>query len=99
MEASVYYKTMGKELSWIGAFNYTLGSAFLGGITPLQLGGIPLQLYICRREDITLPEGSAAIFTRGLLSAFVLPFLVPFIYYYRVYFTSAMVMPKVLISS
>ncbi len=81
-------KALGKELSWSGAFYYTMGGLFLGGVTPLQVGGVPLQLYICRREDITIPEASAAIFTRGLLSAFVLPFLAPFIYYYRVYFTS-----------
>jgi uncharacterized protein (TIRG00374 family) len=81
-------KALGKELSWSGAFYYTMGGLFLGGVTPLQMGGVPLQLYICRRENITIPEASAAIFTRGLLSAFVLPFLAPFIYYYRVYFTS-----------
>jgi uncharacterized protein (TIRG00374 family) len=81
-------KAMGKELSWSGSFYYTMGGAFLGGVTPLQVGGIPLQLYICRREGITIPEASAAIFTRGLLSIFFLPFLIPFVYYYRVYFTS-----------
>jgi len=81
-------KALGKELSWSGAFYYTMGGLFLGGVTPLQVGGIPLQLYICRKEGITIPEASAAIFTRGLLSVFVLPFLAPFVYYYRVYFTS-----------
>jgi uncharacterized protein (TIRG00374 family) len=81
-------KALGKKISWSGAFYYTIGGLFLGGVTPLQVGGVPLQLYICRREDITIPEASAAIFTRGLLSVFVLPFLAPFIYYYRVYFTA-----------
>ena len=70
-------KALGKEISWSGAFYYTVGGMFLGGITPLQVGGVPLQLYICRREDITIPEASAAIFTRGLLSIFVLPLLAP----------------------
>lgn len=84
-------KAMGKELSWSGAFYYTLGGLFLGSITPMQFGGIPLQLYVCRRENITFPEGTAAIFTRGLLSAFVLPFLIPFMYYYRVYLTTGMI--------
>jgi len=81
-------KALGKKLSWSGAFYYTMGGLFLGGVTPLQVGGVPLQLYICRREGITIPEASAAIFTRGLLTAFVLPFFAPFIYYNRVYFTS-----------
>ncbi|MCK4226290.1 flippase-like domain-containing protein [candidate division WOR-3 bacterium] len=84
-------KAMGKELSWLGAFHYTLGGLFLGGLTPMQVGGIPLQLYICRREGIPIPEGSAAIFTRGMLSAFVLPFLIPFMYLYRTHLTSGWV--------
>ena len=58
---------MGKELSCSGAFYYTLGGALLGGVTPMHLGGIPLQLYICKREDITLLEGSAY----GLFKHFV----------------------------
>jgi uncharacterized protein (TIRG00374 family) len=81
-------KALGEELSWTAAFYFTIGGLFLGGVTPLQVGGLPLQLYICRREGITIPEASAAIFTRGLLSAFVLPFFAPFIYYNRIYFTS-----------
>jgi uncharacterized protein (TIRG00374 family) len=83
-------KALGKEISWSGAFYYTVGGMFLGGITPLQVGGVPLQLYICRRENITIPEASAAIFTRGLLSFFVLPLLVPLVYYNRVFFTAGM---------
>ena len=83
-------KALGKKISWSGAFYYTIGGLFLGGVTPLQVGGVPLQLYICRRENITIPEASAAIFTRGLLSVFVLPFLAPLVYYYRVYFTAGM---------
>jgi len=82
---------MGKDLSWMGAFYFTLGGLFLGAVTPMQIGGIPLQLYVCKREGISLPEGSAAIFTRGLLSAFVLPFLIPFMFYYRVYLTTGMI--------
>lgn len=82
---------MGRELSWIGAFYFTLGGLFLGAVTPMQLGGIPLQLYVCKSEGISLPEGSATIFTRGLLSVFVLPFLIPFMYYYRVYLTAGVV--------
>lgn len=84
-------EAMGRKLSWSGGFYFTLGGLFLGGVTPMQVGGIPLQLYVCRKENIPLPEGSAAIFTRGLLSAFVLPFLIPFIYTYRVYFSTGMV--------
>ncbi len=81
-------EALGKELSWRGAFHFTMGGLPLGAITPMQVGGIPFQLYVCKKENILLPEGSAAIFTRGLLSAMVLPLLLPFIYYYRQYVTS-----------
>jgi uncharacterized protein (TIRG00374 family) len=81
-------KALGKKISWKGAFYFTMGGLAFGAITPMQIGGIPFQLYICKKEEITIPEGTAAIFSRGFLSALVLPFLIPFIYYYRQYMTS-----------
>jgi uncharacterized protein (TIRG00374 family) len=83
-------EALGKKLSWRGAFHFTMGGLPLGAITPGQVGGIPFQLYVCKREKILIPEGSAAIFTRGLLSAMVLPLLFPFIYYYRQFLTSGL---------
>jgi hypothetical protein len=65
-----------------------MGGLPLGAITPMQVGGIPFQLYVCKREKILVPEGSAAIFTRGLLSAMVLPLLLVPIWYYRQFLTS-----------
>lgn len=84
-------KALGNNISWSGAFYFTLGGLFLGGLTPMQVGGIPLQLYVCRKEGVSLPEGSAAIFTRGLLSAFVLPFLIPFLFYFRTHLSSGII--------
>lgn len=81
-------KALGKEITWKGAFYFTMGGLTFGAITPVQVGGIPFQLYVCRKEKISLPEGTAAVFSRGLLSALVLPFLLPFIYYYRKYLSS-----------
>jgi len=81
-------EALGKKLSWRGAFHFTMGGLPLGAITPMQVGGIPFQLYVCKREKILIPEGSAAIFTRGLLSAMVLPLLLLPIYYYRQFLTS-----------
>lgn len=81
-------EALGKKLSWKGAFNFTMGGLPLGAITPMQVGGVPFQVYVCKREKILAPEGFAAIFTRGLLSAMVLPLLLPFIFYYRQYVTS-----------
>jgi uncharacterized protein (TIRG00374 family) len=81
-------EALGKKLSWKGAFHFTMGGLPLGAITPMQVGGIPFQLYVCKRENILVPEGSAAIFTRGLLSAMVLPLLLIPIWYYRKFLTS-----------
>ena len=83
-------EALGKKLSWRGAFHFTMGGLPLGAITPGQVGGIPFQLYVCKREKILIPEGSAAIFTRGLLSAMVLPLLLVPIWYYRQFLTSGM---------
>jgi uncharacterized protein (TIRG00374 family) len=79
---------LGKEITWKGAFYFTMGGLAFGAVTPMQVGGIPFQLYICKKEKILIPEGTAAVFSRGLLSALVLPFLLPFIYYYRKYLSS-----------
>jgi uncharacterized protein (TIRG00374 family) len=81
-------EALGKKLSWRGAFHFTMGGLPLGAITPMQVGGIPFQLYVCKKENILVPEGSAAIFTRGLLSALVLPLLLLPIWYYRQFLTS-----------
>lgn len=81
-------QALGKNITWKGAFYFTMGGLAFGAITPMQVGGIPFQLYVCKKEEILVPEGTAAIFSRGLLSALVLPFLIPFIYYYRQYLTS-----------
>ncbi|MEO0292902.1 MAG: lysylphosphatidylglycerol synthase transmembrane domain-containing protein [candidate division WOR-3 bacterium] len=78
-------EAMGEKISWKGAFYFTMGGLAIGAITPMQIGGIPFQIYVCKREGISIPEGSAAIFTRGFLSALILPILIPFIYYYRRY--------------
>jgi len=81
-------EALGKKLSWKGAFYFTMGGLPLGAITPMQVGGVPFQIYVCKKEKILAPEAFASIFTRGLLSAMVLPLLLPFIYYYRQYVTS-----------
>lgn len=81
-------EALGKKLSWRGAFHFTMGGLPLGAITPMQVGGIPFQMYVCKREEILAPESLAAIFTRGLLSAMVLPLLLVPIWYYRQFLTS-----------
>ncbi|MCD6399881.1 flippase-like domain-containing protein [candidate division WOR-3 bacterium] len=73
---------MGKRINFSTAFTFIFGGQFLGGITPFQAGGIPLQLWILKRKNLDYAEGTATIFLRGLLSALIFPFLLPFVYQY-----------------
>ncbi len=73
-------KCMGKDISFKSATLFILGGQFLGGLTPFQIGGIPLQFYFLKRDKITIPETSSIIFARGMLSAIAFPIFLPFIF-------------------
>ena len=84
-------KGLGKRISFLTGFDFTFGANFLGAVTPFQVGGIPLQLYLLKRNNIGYGEGTAVIFTRGLLSALVFPFIIPFLYGYRSYLSGPII--------
>lgn len=107
-------KAMGKDLSFKSSTLFILGGQFLGGLTPFQIGGIPLQFYFLKRDNITILETSAIIFSRGMLSAITLPLILPFIllktesfkspifkglFYYLIFFYAFFLVIFVLISS
>lgn len=75
-------KAMGKRINFNTAFTFIFGGQFLGGITPFQAGGIPLQLWVLKMKNVDYAEGTATIFLRGFLSALIFPFLLPFVYQY-----------------
>lgn len=73
-------RCMGKNLSFKSSTVFILGGQFLGGLTPFQIGGVPLQFYFLKKDNITIPETSSIIFSRGALSAIAFPFFLPFIF-------------------
>jgi len=82
---------LGKRISFLTGFDFTFGANFLGAVTPFQVGGIPLQLYLLKKNKIEYGEGTAVIFTRGMLSAFVFPLIIPFLYNYRSYLSGPVI--------
>jgi len=84
-------KGLGKHISFLTGFDFTFGANFLGAVTPFQVGGVPLQLYLLKRNNINYGEGTAVIFARGLLSALFFPFIIPLLYGYRSYFSSPII--------
>jgi len=75
-------KAMGKRVDFNTALTFIFGGQFLGGVTPFQAGGIPLQLWVLKKKNLDYAEGTATIFFRGFLSALIFPFLLPFVYRY-----------------
>ncbi len=73
-------RCMGKNLSFKSSTIFILGGQFLGGLTPFQIGGVPLQFYFLKKDGISIPETSSIIFSRGALSAIAFPLFLPFIF-------------------
>jgi uncharacterized protein (TIRG00374 family) len=79
----------GKWISLKDSLDFTLGSLFMGAVTPFQSGGIPLQLYILNRSGISLGRGTNIILLKGLLPTFIFFLTLPFILiYYKDLFES-----------
>jgi uncharacterized protein (TIRG00374 family) len=76
---------LGKFISFKSSVEFTMGGLFLGAVTPFQSGGIPLQVYILKREGFSIGEGTAIILFRAVLALGVVFVALPgIIYYYRV---------------
>ncbi len=73
----------GTFISLRSSAEFTFGGLFLGAITPFQSGGIPLQLYILKKEGLSVGKGGAVVMFRGVLSISVLVAGLPLIFGYR----------------
>lgn len=62
-------------------YNILFTGAFLAAVTPFQTGGLPVQLYIMKREKIPWGKGTLVILLRGvfygIMVLVLLPFLIP----------------------
>ncbi len=66
-------------MSYKNIFHYTITAVFAGFITPMQSGGIPLQLYLSKKENIPLSAATSILMMRGIMAGFVFVISLPFI--------------------
>ncbi len=80
--------SLGGRINLKASIDVILAGIFLAAVTPFQLGGFPLQLYILNKKSLSLGKGSLALISRGILTGVLLSTIFPFIIvYYRNYFT------------
>ncbi|HID93992.1 MAG TPA: flippase-like domain-containing protein [bacterium (Candidatus Stahlbacteria)] len=72
---------LGKWISFRSSAEFTLGGIFLT-ITPLGIGGLPLQLYVLNREGMGIGRGTSVIIMRAVITFLIVPFFLPFVFIY-----------------
>ena len=73
---------LGKRVSIVTALSVITSGLFLAAVTPFQTGGLPVQLYILKKEGISIGKGSVILLFRGILELFIFIFVVPLIFFY-----------------
>lgn len=71
-------KAFTDKFSFKDSFVFTMGGIFLGLITPFQSGGIPFQIYLLSRRNVTAGEAGSLLFIRGVQSFIIFIVSVPF---------------------
>jgi len=87
---------LGKFISLKSSIEFTMGGLFLGAVTPFQSGGIPLQVYILKREGFSIGEGTAVIFFRAVLGLGVVIVALPGIISYFHIISTAQILKSIL---
>ena len=77
LRVQILSKAAGKWMPFRSSAEFNVGGLFLAAVTPFQSGGVPLQLYICRRLGLSIGAGGAVIVFRGVLSAIVFVLVLP----------------------
>lgn len=85
-----------KFISLRSSIEFTMGGLFLGAVTPFQSGGIPLQIYILKREGFTIGEGTAIILFRAILGLGVVFVALPGIISYYHIISTARILKSIL---
>lgn len=69
-----------------------LTGLFLAAVTPFQIGGFPVQLYILNKRSLSLGKSTLVLLFRGFLTTILLASIFPFILiFYRQYFSSTLI--------
>jgi len=62
------------------ALEVILTGAFLAAVTPFQTGGLPVQLYLLKKDGISYGKGTLIILLRAIFFAIMMVILLPFLF-------------------
>lgn len=83
---------LGRRVGIRVALKVIVSGFFLAAVTPFQTGGLPVQLYILRKEEISIGKGSLILLFRGVLELVVFIVAIPLIwFFYRSLLTGSVV--------
>ena len=70
----------GKWGSMKTSIEVILTGAFLAAVTPFQTGGLPVQLYLLKREGISYGKGTLIILLRAIFYSIMMLIILPFLF-------------------
>ena len=70
----------GKRVSMKTCMEVILAGAFLAAVTPFQTGGLPVQLYLLKREGVSYGKGTLVILLRAIFFSIMMLILLPFLF-------------------
>jgi uncharacterized protein (TIRG00374 family) len=82
LRVQILSSALGKKVSIRTALAVITSGLFLAAVTPFQTGGLPVQLYILKKEDISIGKGSVILLFRGILELLIFIFVVPIIFFH-----------------
>jgi len=82
LRVQILSSAIGKRISIKTAIDVITSGLFLAAVTPFQTGGLPVQLYILKKEGISIGEGGLILLFRGILVLFMFIFVVPLIFFH-----------------
>lgn len=83
---------LGGKVDLKTAAEVILTGLFLAAVTPFQIGGFPVQLYILNKRSLSLGKSTLVLLFRGLLTTLLLASIFPFIFiFYSEYFSTTLI--------
>ncbi len=77
---SAISRLLGHKISPVKGFEVVLVGLFLSAVTPFQLTGIPMQIYMLHEEGMDVGRATAVMMARGVIYYIVMIPLLPFIF-------------------
>ncbi len=77
---SLIARLLGHRISSIKGFEVVLVGLFLSAVTPFQVSGIPMQIYLLHEEGMDFGRATAVMMARGVIYYLIMIPLMPFIF-------------------